>query len=142
MDKLSYTTTLVLHDINAQARFCRERGQIGNANAWDARGAKIKQLDDALHVIALDPKIATWLKKNDPKALAQVLEAIDMESAPAAEPVEMYVKCAENDTDDFTVTALRGEEVLEEYDFANRQRAVAKAKALAKHYDCEWGSNF
>lgn len=36
----------------------------------------MEKKDKALSVIALDPKISGWLKKNDPKALKQVKEAL------------------------------------------------------------------
>lgn len=40
----------------------------------------IKAMSDALKVLTRDPKILAWLKENDPKALDQALEALELEA--------------------------------------------------------------
>lgn len=37
MDLPDYTPQQVVADLLSQARWCAERGQVGNANAWTAR---------------------------------------------------------------------------------------------------------
>lgn len=60
----THATAMVLEKIDAILRY--------DADVKHAtEDAKLK----ALNVIALDPKIAKWLHKNDPKALEQVNEA-------------------------------------------------------------------
>lgn len=79
-------------------RETRKRWEADKAKAvayWEAEAQRIAEIADqyaqdldrldgiiikqtaALQVIRLDPKIAQWLKDNDPKALAQVTEAVD-----------------------------------------------------------------